>query len=63
MSKFFHGAPYAARVELKNFYLPVFCFGGLLFVARVGVCRRGDARRSVWWGDVGKVGTGRPYSV
>ena len=24
--------------ELKNFYLFVFCFGGLLFVACVGVC-------------------------
>ena len=42
MFKFFHGAPYAARVESKNFYLFVFCFGGLSFVACVGVCRRGD---------------------
>ena len=33
MFKFFHGAPYAVCVELKNFYLFVFCFGGLLFVA------------------------------
>ena len=38
MFKFFHGAPYAVCVELKNFYLFVFCFGGLLFVACVGVC-------------------------
>ena len=30
MFKFFHGAPYAVCVELKNFYLFVFCFGGLL---------------------------------
>ena len=26
MFKFFHGAPYAVCVELKNFYLFVFCF-------------------------------------
>ena len=38
MFKFFHGAPYAVCVELKNFYLFVFCFRGLLFVACVGVC-------------------------
>ena len=38
MFKFFHGAPDAVCVELKNFYLFVFCFGGLLFVACVGVC-------------------------
>ena len=37
MFKFFHGAPYAICVELKNFYLFVFCFGGLLFVAGVGI--------------------------
>ena len=30
MFKFFHGAPYAVCVELKNFYLFVFCFGGLV---------------------------------
>ena len=35
MFKFFHGAPYAVCVELKNSYLFVFCFGGLLFVACV----------------------------
>ena len=29
---------------LNNFYLFVFCFGGLLFVACVGVCRCGDVR-------------------
>ena len=38
MFKFFHGAPYAVCVELKNIYLFVFCFGGLLFAACVGVC-------------------------
>ena len=57
MFKFFHGAPYAVCVELKNFYLFVFCFGGLLFVACVGVCRRMEVCV------VGKVGTGRLYSV
>ena len=30
MFKFFHGTPYAVCVELKNFYLFVFCFGGLV---------------------------------
>ena len=40
MFKFFHGAPYAACVELKNFDLFVFCFGGLLFVACVGMWGR-----------------------
>ena len=44
MLKFFHGAPYAVCVELKNFYLFVFCFGGLLFVSCVGVCGCGDVR-------------------
>ena len=63
MFKFFHGAPYAVCVELKNFYLFVFCFGGLLFVACVGVCKCGDVWRFVWWGNVGRVGTGRLYSV
>ena len=51
MFKFFHGAPYAVCVELKNFYLFVFCFGGLLFVACVGV--RGW-RGCYWGGDVWK---------
>ena len=37
MREFLHGAPYAVCVELKNFYLFVFCFGGLLFVACVTV--------------------------
>ena len=55
MFKLFHGAPYAVCVELKNFYL--------LFVACVGVCRCGDVWRFVWWGNVGRVGTGRLYSV
>ena len=40
MFKYFHGAPYVVCVELKN----VFCFGGLLFVACVGVCGCGDVR-------------------
>ena len=58
MFKFFHGAPYAVCVELKNFYLFVICFGGLLFVACVGVWR------FVWWGRmevcvVGKCGESR----
>ena len=34
MFKFFHGAPYAVCVELKNFYLFVFYF---VFVAFVGM--------------------------
>ena len=37
MFKFFHGAPYAICDELNNFYLFVFCFGGLLFVTCVRV--------------------------
>ena len=37
MFKFFHGAPYAVCVGLKNFYRFVFCFGVLLFVSCVGV--------------------------
>ena len=38
MFEFLHGAPYAVCVELKNFYLFVFCFGSLLFVSCVRVC-------------------------
>ena len=38
MIEFLHGAPYAVCVDLKNFYLFVFCFGGILFVSCVGVC-------------------------
>ena len=53
MFKFFHGAPYAVCVELKNFYLFVFCFGGLLFIACVGVCGCGDVRG--WRGCCGVV--------
>ena len=59
MLKFFHGAPYAVCVELKNFYLLVFYFGGLLFVACVGVCRCGDVRGLCggdMWGESGRVG-------
>ena len=40
-----HGAPYVVCVELKNLYLFVFCFGGLLFVSRVAVCGCGDEKR------------------
>ena len=53
MFQFFHGAPYSVCVQLKNLYLFVFRFGGLLFVACVGVCRCGDVWRFVWWGNVG----------
>ena len=38
MLEFLHGAPYAVCVELKNFYLFVFCFEGL---SCVGVCGTG----------------------
>ena len=38
MLEFLHGAPYDVCVELKNFYLLMFCFGGLLFDLCVGVC-------------------------
>ena len=53
----FHGAPYAVCVELNNFYLFVFSFGGLLFVSCVGVCGYGDVRRwggCYWGGDIWK---------
>ena len=55
--KFFHGDSYAVCVELKNCYLFVFCFGGLLFVSCVGVCGCGDVRSwggCCWCGDVWK---------
>ena len=38
MLKFYYRAPYAVCFELKNFYLFLFYFGGLLFVSCVGVC-------------------------
>ena len=44
MREFFHGAPYPVCVELKNFYLFVFCVRGLLFVSCVGVCWCGNVR-------------------
>ena len=44
MITFFHGVPYAVCVELKYFYIFVFCLGGLLFVSCVGVCGCGDVR-------------------
>ena len=47
MFEFLHGAPYAICVELKYFYLFVFCFGGILVVSCVTVCGCG----SWWWGD------------
>ena len=67
MFEFLHGAPYDVCVELKNFYLFVFCFGGLLF--RVWECA--DVRSwggcCLWatygslcdgnmWGEYGRVG-------
>ena len=58
MSKFFHGAPYAVCVELKNFYLFVFCFGGLLFVAGVGT--HGGLCGGETWGESGRAGCTRP---
>ena len=78
MIEFLHGAPCAVCVELKNFYLFVFCFGGLLFVSCMGVC--GSLRvwgcEELWWvilgwrrmevcviGICGRVGTCRLYSV
>ena len=54
MFKFFHGAPYAVCVELKNSYLFVFCFGGLLFVAGVGTY--GSLCDGDMWGESGRVG-------
>ena len=41
MFEFLHGAPYAICVELKYFYLFVFCFGCILFVSCVKVCGSG----------------------
>ena len=43
MFKFFHGAPYAVCVELKNFISLCFVLE-VLFVACVGVCGCGDVR-------------------
>ena len=42
MLEFLPGAPYAVCVELKNFHLFVFCFGGLLFVSCLGVWGCGE---------------------
>ena len=50
MLEFIHGAPYAVCVELKNFYLFVFCFGGLLFVSCVTVCGCGCGDVKSWDG-------------
>ena len=61
MLKFFHGASYAVCVELKDFYLFVFCFGALVcFVCgseglllgwrRMEVCVMG------MWRESGRVG-------
>ena len=46
MFKFFHSAPYAIYVELKNFYLFVFGFGGLVRGWR-GCCWGGDVWKFV----------------
>ena len=50
-------------VELRFLYCDDVRLCCELFVACVGVCRCGDVWRFVWWGNVGKVGTGRLYSV
>ena len=59
MFKFVHGAPYAVCVELKNFYLFVFCFGGLCLL-RVwecaGVGTYGGLCGGDMWGESGRVG-------
>ena len=59
MFKLFHGAPYAVCVELKNFYLFVFCFGGLCLL-RVwecaGVGTYGGLCGGEMWGKLGRVG-------
>ena len=41
----------------------MFSFGVFVFVVCVGVCRRGDVWRFVWWGNEGRVGTDRLYLV
>ena len=71
MLEFLHGTPYVVCVELKNVYLFVVCFGGLLFVSCVAVCGYGDVKswdgccwgKFVGWEYVGRVGTCRLYSV
>ena len=50
MFKFLHGAPYAICIDLKYYYLFVFCFGGILFVSCVTGCG--------WWSDDGEVKSG-----
>ena len=54
MLEFLHGAPYTVCVELKNFYLFVFCFGGLLFVSCVRVWGCEELGWVLLWGDVWK---------
>ena len=49
MFEFLHGVPYAICVELKYFYLFVFCFGGILFVLCVTVCVCGGG--GLWGGE------------
>ena len=58
MLEVFHGVPYAICVELKNFYLFVFCFEVevLRFVSCVAVCRCGDMKS--WDGCFGGGGGG-----
>ena len=49
MVEFLHSAPYAICVELKYFYLFVFCFGGILFVSCVTVCGCGWGGEELGW--------------
>ena len=39
--EFLHCALYVICVELKYFYVFVFCFGGILFLSCVTMCRSG----------------------
>ena len=67
MLEFLHYAPYDVCVELKNFYLFVFCLGGLLFVScagvgmlgagvyAVGVATYGSLCDGNMWGESGRV--------
>ena len=63
MFQFFHGAPYSVLRSVEECLSLCVLFWRSLFVACVGVCRCGDVWRFVWWGNVGRVRTGRLYSV